>query len=766
MFSFAATAEVITIAGEQGSGGSYSFGKNQFTLYKFPDRDLVRIIFDKNCRQRTDMSKHLYPFVDGAVISSPFRLEYDIDTQGRENRYCVGGTSAVASTKKIVTRLENPGFPDILTTSERTWEVKDCEGFKGLCGYPYIDGSIKATKRIFGIHVGGEGTRSLVVPIFIEDISIGLNNSEADFIAQMPAGLPWFDNEEMNPVDSDIYNQVPSYAGLRFIAKQKRKPYMPMHTKLRSSPIQDGIYDTQGGKTGFLKCPYKISRMPAALSGNGETTPLQKAMNKYTTVVTPKINPRLAAIIEDDRTWEGVFPQSVINRPRRRLTMDECVLGVPDLGIKPMDLKTSPGYPFTAMGLKTSDLIIVKRWKGRNFTRLEEIPNSLTGKITVEYHPMFLEAYNKEMEYYKRGEVPPHFVNDTLKDELRSLDRVKDLNTRLFNAGSKVTLMIIKQIEGHLYADLEAHRNETDIAIGMNVHSAEWANLHNNLLTFVGSRKTKGIVEEDFKNWDRCMSRWIQATASTKVKKWIGYELTQIESFIITASWLSCFSSIHNGPMGFFIVEKEGSTGDFRTSWKNSMHNSVMHRAAFAYLAPEDIMWQWSLYVIGKFYGDDVILAIKEYVRGWFSMVTLHEFLKEHFGFTTTTPGAKDKIDIPFTTLEKATFLKRSFVVSEANGMFHIFPQLDRDSVEAMVLWVEGQHSDTETHEILYQTCQSAMMEWFYYGESEYNANYRILQDRMNVLGRSSKTKPQLQRFYVKEYQDRLDSWTEGYKDQ
>jgi len=259
----------------------------------------------------------------------------------------------------------------------------------------------------------------------------------------------------------------------------------------------------------------------------------------------------------------------------------------------------------------------------------------------------------------------------------------------------------------------------------------------------------------------------IQIIGASKVQKWIGYELTELEMFIVLASWISCFSSLHNSPMGWFIVEKEGSTGDFRTSRKNSMHNSVMHRAAFTYLAPEDIMWDWEKFVKGKFYGDDVILAALAQIREWFNMVELHKFFKEHFGFITTTPGTtKEEIDIPFTTLEHATFLKRSFVVHERYGMTHVFPQLDRESVEAMALWVEGQHDEAETHEILYQTCQSAMMEWFYYGEEEYNANYRILQDRMNVLGRSAKTKPQLQRFYVKEFSDRLDSWTEGFNDQ
>jgi len=733
----------ISFAAKPGMPGSSNFLKGQFRATKFEDRDMARVVFDASCRSHKDLSKHLMPFIEDSIVENPCRVEFEIDKE-LERRYYVIGNYARAIKGAIRTNYNVQGEQKSYV-SKSYWDVDRCEGFAGACGFPYMDATPSRQKPIFGIHTAGLGDRSIVMPIWEQDL-------EDDFYAQAGLSTPIhpFKDEKviLMPGDTDEYpqgtpiydfNVVPYIKGTRFEGHLERKPYIPMKSNIIPTPIQTGILDIDTGVT--LECPVPVTGAPAQLSSTDKPTPLDIAYKKFGEVTTPALPEIVREIMTDERIMDGVLTESR-NRKRRRLTFDEAVLGVPELGIPPMDLTTSPGFPFTMNNMKTSELL--------------QVVEEAKGKKRVVVHKKFQELFEWRVTNMENGVMVPYTVNDTLKDEVRDLERVRQKKTRLFDAGPKVDVVKIRMMLGHLVAHIEKDRNHSDIKVGINPHGPEWAMFYDKMCKHLRSRSDPGSLGGDADRWDKSMLLFCSSIIATFMIRYCGYEMTEKEKTWTHCMVRSYFTAMHISPMGVYFVERGGSSGHALTSIFNSIVNSIYHRTAYACLVPLDLRWTFDVYVVLGVYGDDSAGSVSPVVRKWYNMVALKDFFGRYFslGYTTSSKGA---IEAPFITMEDLEFLKRKFTLHTMGDKTMIMPALSMDSIHSSFLWKEKKGTQLEQLEALRQSCDSAMHEAFYHGEKVYHELYTMLKPRMDILLQKPGTK--FKSYYMPTYQKMYDKY-------
>jgi hypothetical protein len=150
-------------------------------------------------------------------------------------------------------------------------------------------------------------------------------------------------------------------------------------------------------------------------------------------------------------------------------------------------MKTASGYPFSKMFQGSG--------KYSCFTAVAKYPDGRTYYVMKDELAAKVEKIQSDL--FNRGDVTDNFYVDSLKDERRKIQRVKDGNTRLFNVGNIAWLIIKKKYAWWLYQLFKDLGVDGHTAIGMNMFGPEVSTLVQNL-------KAKGMnfTDGDIKNWD------------------------------------------------------------------------------------------------------------------------------------------------------------------------------------------------------------------------------------------------------------------------
>lgn len=185
----------------------------------------------------------------------------------------------------------------------------------------------------------------------------------------------------------------------------------PAATEVRREPMQNHV----SRKTAFRKTPFYAMlneplRVPAQLTPLNGVDPLETAYAKTVHRVR-NIDPMFK------RVADGKFKKLKCSLPRRMLSMHEAVFGAPKYGYAAMDLKASPGYPWT---------------KHKDY-------NPKLGKASFisdgTIHPDVVSAVGKLLDDLRHGRKPASLFADALKDELRPIEKVRAGKTRIIHGG-------------------------------------------------------------------------------------------------------------------------------------------------------------------------------------------------------------------------------------------------------------------------------------------------------------------------------------------
>lgn len=709
----------ISLYAPNGSEGELYIPSERLQWRVMPDRDLIYINFPKEVPSYRNLTKFLKPFRADTVQANPARIEWSLYQTNKKvynvRSFVAGAPSKAIDSENLKATMEIEGRK-IAYINQRYYKIPKLEGYAGACGLPYMDFSDVATP-LMGIHVAGLGEVSIVVPIISEDF--------ADFNVQMSI------SDEVHPsikvkLEGDmerglihISDHIP---GVDNVCQLERKHYIASNSQIIPSMLMDaGIHEP--------------TLFPAKLSG--DPSPLDIAMSKYQGKPFG-YHPSFDDLF-DDRIFEGIIDPALINNHRQMLTVKQAIEGYSPLHIPSMDLSTGLGEPFTQHNITTKQLFDPDRK-----------PTGKALEYDLKYHVdnLFLEELEAVTNEYENGdELPSYPVNDTLKDECRDKLRVDLHKTRLFDAGPKTHMLVKKRYLGHLVSDIEQGRLNSDILVGINVHSVEWTRVYEQLTALCEEDK-EGFICGDFERWDKSLRLLFADHIAQYLAKLMHYD--KRKSCVVHKIIRSAMLAVHFNPKGIYRVREGQTSGDYLTSIFNSIYNSVIHRLAFNWLCP-DYKWQFNKYVRLFVYGDDSIASVHKEVRHLYNMKTLSKYFLNALGMVYTSP-TKGDINSAFLKLSETSFLKRKFGKLFYGNSVYIVAQLDKESIHNSILYATKKKTLDEQWDALCNTCDMYLLEYIKYGENQFYAARRKITEAMKKLAKENCLKP----YYFEDYTEMM----------
>ncbi|AIM39350.1 polyprotein [Dinocampus coccinellae paralysis virus] len=365
------------------------------------------------------------------------------------------------------------------------------------------------------------------------------------------------------------------------------------------------------------------------------------------------------------------------------LTTKEAVEGLTVQGYEPMEMTTSEGYPWVKMRPSNATN---KSW----LFKFSEYPD---GRRKLEkIHKDLSSVLDLKQKMRSQCVVPSSYFSGCLKDSRILLEKTKAFDkTRIFEI-SPVDLTIAQR-QYFLDFDVayQTARFSCENTIGINPEGEEWSYLANSLLAFspyiltadysgYGPRLNQTALQKcfDISNvWYDFLSKEDQ---ETKDKNWNIRECIKME----------VSQGLHIAKNLVFRPVAGLPSGNAETVIRNSMVNSLYIRVAYLGLAEEnascfaDLYW-FKQFVLLYHNGDDLIMAVKPEIIGWFNNRTLIEwFARYDIKMTDALKSGKVR---EYCSLQEATYLKRGFMPHPTRPKQWMAP-LEEASITDTANWI------------------------------------------------------------------------------
>nr|AVM87216.1 polyprotein [Wenling rattails calicivirus 1] len=406
----------------------------------------------------------------------------------------------------------------------------------------------------------------------------------------------------------------------------------------------------------------------------------------------------------------------------KKFVKRKCVVYSLETALANQDLTTSPGLPFTRLGLTKTDLV----------DRCGE-----SNQLRPKHKEVFMREYQKLFDPDAGVEVLV-----ALKDELRKLNKIQVGATRLIFCSPMHMNVFLFQHFGHLFSQLKASCWESGVSVGVSPSDGTWHAMYMHL------RSNGGLpFVADFTRWDST-----QATANVRLAMGILVELTGFGDS--TKERLRMVIEKNLTPlMDLFPSPKRPNrgllSGIFGTSQLNSILNLCYVSAALQKRGDMLAINNTQLRLCT--YGDDIVVSVP---KGSEDLVDTLTGVYSEFELKPTNP---DKTGPPTTVpWSEATFLKRKFVT--VNGI--VMGCLERESVERQLEWLRTSSAasysanpariSTAPDMVITAGIQNVMSESFIHGKVYYNTmRDSIIQRARNAKYRLQVHIPNYERFDV-----------------
>nr|QTJ62258.1 polyprotein [Bactrocera tryoni iflavirus 1] len=421
-------------------------------------------------------------------------------------------------------------------------------------------------------------------------------------------------------------------------------------------------------------------------------------------------------------------------RPQRqkigKLTIEQSVCGIPGiLNYDAMEFSTSEGFPFTTIRPKG---IHDKRW-------LFDMTQDEQG-----YHLHGLESkLTAVMDYKhnlrKQGIVPMTIFTDCLKD--LKLPKEKCHKTRIFSI-SPVDFTI--QFRQYFYDFTIAFQNtllDVESAVGINVDSYQWHDMVQNLVN-----NSNHFVCGDYSKFGpRLMSKCVLA-AFDIIIKWYMYNGDTSEENALVRKIMARETAFSKHLMLNMVYEVVcgAPSGCPITTILNNIVNMLYIRTAYLTLMRENCEDQMlnitslSSFVENVcvfFYGDDLIMTVKENILHKFNASTLSSFF-ERYDIKFTDALKTGNIQLSTNVFAKETsFLKRNIKRHPFRPCY--VAAMDTRAIEETCNWIFEGHEEPEASII---ACESMLLNAFGHGPDYYNS----LRDKVILYWRNLNIYPRI----------------------
>lgn len=577
---------------------------------------------------------------------------------------------------------------------------------KGVCGSLLVRKS--GHRPIIGIHVAGVEISNCGVGILVHKESIAMDNSY-DF-----APLPYKLSDEVLDFGEGV--------NVEYLGKidVKLTPHMPTKSDIVHSAIDE-----------LFEEPNEVQ--PAILTRKDEryihsASPLVCGVRKHG---KPTFDFPQDLVDDVARFWESQFMKFPFEFQHKAKIYDmrEATLGKPEV-VDYYDYlpdNTSAGWPWNVIE-KVVDGHKVLASKKKNWIYYQR--NEQLQPIDVEFDPLLVDVYEKEMAYRRAGLLAPIVFQDVLKDEKRKIEKLmKEGGTRVFSMSPITASIALRAYTLDFTSWIRFHRIKNWIAVGISCDGPEWSRLVNRLRT-----KGDNIFSIDFSNFGPGLNVPVAEKFSSILNKFNREHMevyTEEDEKVAEVMIKELTHSVHlaggtlyrtkaGSPSGAAItveinsyvhlmylvivwsliarIVKELSKkdkGDSCFLGKYDLFISEFKRCGlnannFVYKMTYDHFIE---NVVGCVYGDDGIFSVSDDYKEIFNAKTIQLILAVH-GIVATDATKQENV-VRYDTIEKMTFLKRGFAPHPKFKMFWLAP-IEDTSIKECARWIHKARNSKE----------------------------------------------------------------------
>lgn len=447
----------------------------------------------------------------------------------------------------------------------------------------------------------------------------------------------------LTPSEEQMLSQAGIISGSFIpIGKVDQPVNIAMKSKIKSSPFKEMEL--------FGPAPMAPAILRPVVKDGEAVYPMARAMEAYQSDVEFRHVKNMAAIVE---MATKPFTEATQGYDKSILTFEEAVAPPPHLKLKPINRKTSPGYPYKlGAGPGKSD------WFGK--TGDFDFSSEECAQLRVDVEMMIAGC--------KEGVRPSVVCMDFLKDELRPLEKVKNVQTRAISGSPLDYVVTVRMYYGTFMAAMFATCVENGMAPGINPYS-DWHALAEKL-----TEKGPKVFAGDFSRFDASEQPYIHTEILAYINRWYrmnnaGWKLE--DDKVREMLWIDLIHSRHltgTGCMLDIVVQwnKSLPSGHPLTTMVNSFYSLITLTACYAHLT-SDYKDMWDHVFINTF-GDDNVVGADDATIEVFNQKTVSQAMKELFNLTYTSDKKGSEL-VEYESIHDITFLKRSFVRDDmANG--------------------------------------------------------------------------------------------------
>lgn len=644
-----------------------TFNTNECELLVPPDMDVIFLRLPKRFQCYSDIRSHFHTMdsVNKYQLSEAMLWIVDGENNGKLVTLCDNITKDSILDYGVVSHKGEDSQIHIIKSY-----VYRGVTLAGYCGAPliWINPSVQGG-HILGIHVAGSNLRGLTTPITREFLYSFLKK---------------WDDISIKVPDLDPLNGVMVAQSKRAISKDTKLAHygrvspcnqvrIPSTTNIIPSPLH-GIFEPVTG--------------PAMLSPTKTVNPLRSGIQKQCVplVIFPERSVELAVAHLKNSILSVDTPYKWWERSKI-LTAKEALNGIPgDLCIPPMNLHTSPGYPY--INSNTS--------KNGKFDFVSGEPGDR------ELHEIVVQKLEQRLKEAKNREISMTLFVDILKDERVKLEKIPIGKTRIFNV-APFDLNIAVRMYFQVFAAHVMHNHVYgECAVGINPHSDEWGLMYHHM-----EAPNTVWIGGDYSNYDKQLSYQLLKAVLEIIESFYEDDNANIRECLFD----TMFSAFHLAERDVYRVPQGNPSGIVMTSLVNSLVNSLMMRIIYIELGGNLSTFTDNIRL--KTYGDDNIASVSTSIP-WFNMVSISKKFAE-YGIVYNQPN-KQAMDanVPYLSTTDITFLKRGFRKQDGR----IMAPLNMDSIREMLNWIRASNDDVEATRANFL---AACREMYHHGRDEFD---------------------------------------------
>lgn len=516
---------------------------------------------------------------------------------------------------------------------------------KGDCGAPLslCENRTYGARCVMGFHVAGRDSK-----LIRQGFSQIVSQEMAWFVFN--AMRSWDeeatrDEATVMVLDDDEHASAARETGLvagsmQYLGKLADPVSMGTKTSIKPTPLQEAQV--------FGPAPSAPAVLETVYRDGVRIIPMVRALEAYQTEVVDADPKELEPIV--DLAMQK-FTSATKDHCRDVLTFEEALQPPPGWALKPLNRKSSPGVKYRHY---VSPSLPGKTW-------------CLGPDGPIDFTRKGLEPIRRDVEDIiakaKLGIRKFHLFGDFLKDELRTLKKVAEVATRAISSAPMDYTIAVRMYFGAFLAAMLSTYVANGMAPGINFYR-EWYMIAESLL-HIGDK----VFDGDFSRFDSSEQPWVHCAILRYINQWYAKspDWKEEDDRVRAILWLDLIHSRHLSGTGNkldTVVQwnKSLPSGHPLTTMVNSCYSLVTLTGCYV-KATGDYVDMWKhVYIIT--FGDDNLVSVSDAVAEVFNQVTVAKFMKELFNLTYTS-GRKDAELEPYTTIDKVTFLKRTFVIDD-----------------------------------------------------------------------------------------------------